>query len=199
MKKILVVFMALVLAFTLVACGGKKNELEKEGYTFNDNTGTYEKEGDKANEILVNFTKNDTALNSNYVVKSNVDHIVFEGEAYREYTDFSIKIASRSTSVYVELKNFSYRAAKGRIAFDASGVTNLQSVYLIVNGTCSIIGGDGEDGNSGNGYSINAGVNNPNSGEDGCDASDGKSGITANTLKISIQNGASLTVLGGNG
>lgn len=198
MKKFFVIFMVFAMVFSLAACT-EKSELEKEGYVFNDEIGTYEKEGDKANEVLVNFTQNDTSLNNNYVVKNNIDHIVFEGEAYREYTDFSIKIASRSKSVYVELKNFSYKAAAGKVAFDASGVTAKQTVYIVVNGTCSIIGGAGLDGENGSGYSTTAGVNDPSSGEEGKVGKDGNAAILANTLQISIQSGGSLNVLGGQG
>lgn len=176
-----------------------QTELEKEGYVFNDEVGVYEKPGEKAKEVLVNFTQSSASLKSTYVVKSTITHVVFEGESYKKYTDFSIKIASRTDTVYIELKNFAFQAQKGNVGLDASGVTAMQTVYLIINGNCEIIGGSGTNGGQGTGYSVTAGVNNARSGNSGTDATSGQNGILANTLNISIQEGASLIVTGGNG
>ena len=195
-----------IILIGAVSCKGGSGENESvspliaEGYEYNKDDDWYEKKDSSDNSITLNFTESDNYLSSTYVIGSSYDKVVFEGKEGEEYYGFSVFINGRSNDVTVEFKNFCYSAPKGKAGFDASSVTAEQAVNLIIDGTCKIVGGDGKNnGKNGESYNVKAGSKHPRNGIGGGDGDEGDDGIIANTIKITINVGGTLTVKGGNG
>lgn len=177
-----------------------KNELEKDGYVFVEKNDWYEKEGDMQNELLVNFTRSGETLSRRYVVPVTVDHIVFIGASYKNYLDFCIVVAPRSTPVTLEFRDFSYTAPKETVALDASGVSDEEKVYLVADGMVQITGGAGTNGMAGAGYAARAGsYDAARDGERGTDGGEGAAAVWLNLAYVQINPGAQLKLTGGKG
>lgn len=200
MKKIFKLLSLILVLLMLYSCN-KTKKLEKEGYTYIETEGWYEKEGDSQNESIINLTQSNELIQKKYAINSDVEKIVFIGNPQVLYTDFCIVVNSRTTNLYVEFNDFNYQAKSGEIGLDATNVIGEQKVYLLIKGSSSIKGGKGKNGNAGTSYNYNSAVkdakaNNGGTGENGkkgCEA------IVANRLYISIFEHSKLTLTGGNG
>lgn len=200
---IAVIFLAAILTSIFITYKCSTNEggssSKRRGHSYAESGDWYEEQGETDKELYVDFTSSDVDLSKNYVVPNYIDYIVFSGVSYRVYENFSILISPRSSRVEVEMRNFSYTAPSGKVAFDASGVSDNYKVYFTVEGMVKISGGCGNDGTSGMGYSATSSTRTPRDGEEGTDGTDGAEAAKFNSVDIKIKDGAQLILIGGNG
>lgn len=213
MKKTLALFVVLAIVVTSLVCFAgcdtfKKwfgNDLEKDGYKFNEETNWYEKEGDPdqdgsdADGTFINFTESGSEIGQTYVVGPVQNRVVFIGNSSMVYSNFDIKVEGRYSSVYIELRNMKFVAPTGSAGIDASDVNPDFTVYIIVSGTSAVTGGNGDNGEDGKSYGINTAASNPRSGVQGADGQNGSSAIIGNTIYLTTNQSSTLILTGGNG
>ena len=81
-----------------------------------------------------------------YTIDNNTTHITFKDTNIREFKDFNIVVASRTTPLNIYFENFRYKAQSGKD--DESGtiglnIQNSATTTIVYKGSNSITGGDG--------------------------------------------------------
>lgn len=200
-----IVLIVVLTALALLVSCSQQDELQKQGYKFNEATDWYEKEGEVTTEgtevegTFINLTKSETDINKTYVVNENQNRVVFIGNSSRIYTNFSIKISGRYSDVTVELRNLKFNAPESTVGLDASDVNPDFTVYIIASGTSAIRGGNGKNGAAGKSYKIDNGAKNPGNGQEGEVGEAGSDAIKGNNIYLTTSNSSTLTLTGGNG
>ncbi len=190
-----------VLSVGLYGCG---NDLEKQGYTYDEPNGWYVKEGEEENDKLldgtfVNLTKSQSNLSKQYVITSTVNRVVFIGNSSVNYTNFNIIVEGRQSDVYIELQNFKFEAPEGADGINADDVFPSYNVFIMSSGTSAVKGGKGESGTAGTSYKYNGSSGAPKNGGKGLDGGTGCSAISGNTVYLTAKSSSILTLIGGDG
>ncbi len=207
-------FPLVLVVFTVLALGGcswfgnhedsPEDTLIKDGFSYNDDYGWYEKETEVADTYTVtyNLSTMDPNLHLNYEISDGYNKVIFIGKSTVTYKDLSILVAGRYSDLTIELRNFKFEGRDGTAAIDATDVNANFQVTIEITGTSSVKGGIGSAGINGISYGadrFDSSTNNPREGGIGAEGSIGAPGIVGNNIGIKVNPSATFTVIGGNG
>ena len=151
--------------------------------------------------ILETYDFTDVSVNkpNELLINSNLNRIMLIGDPSIVYTNFNIKVLSRSSNLCIFLKNFNYIANNEEIGLDCRDVPAGVEVMLLADGMSSIVGGQGKNGSKGTSYNYNNGAKYPGDGQDGYDGNDGAEGVVGNNIILFTNEDSSLIISGGSG